>query len=84
MDKSIEFTCWKEDDSIEVQLEPEASVFVVQPGNLIKFDPIKPSDDFKWVLRVSHTDKSIQLYPDGSNEGVRIYENNTLIEELIY
>ena len=80
MQKSIEFFCWENDQPIEVQLEPEAHVFTVQPGMSLKFEPVNSGEDFQWALRITHLDNGIQLFPDTREpyDGINIYKNGEL------
>ncbi len=80
MSNAITFTCWEKDKPIEIHLEPEALLFVVQPGNEITFKGIKIDGNFSWALRIDHKDRSVQLFPDslGPYE-IAIYENGVLL-----
>ncbi|WP_310397196.1 hypothetical protein [Hymenobacter sp.] len=83
MPNSLTFTCWNEDKPIEIQLEPEAIVFSVLPGNELTFTGRTPLDDnFKWAIRIEHLGEGIQLMPDvtGSYE-IEIFENGILLED---
>jgi hypothetical protein len=78
MNKSIEFISYKGDKPNEIQLKPEAFIFVVQPGNKLNFEPVNPNEDFHWAIRIDHENKGIQLFPNGRYYGVNIYENGKL------
>ncbi|WP_207427627.1 hypothetical protein [Pedobacter sp. SYSU D00535] len=81
---AIEFTCWEEDKPLEIQLEPEAFCYTVNPGNTIKFIPTNSTDRFSWTLRITHNNKGVQLIPDppdAYNE-IEIYMNGKQIENI--
>ena len=81
MTNSITFTCWEKDEQIEIQLEPEALIFKVSPGNDITFEGTCSVRDFKWALRIEHGSKGIQLMPDIAGPfKIKIYENGILLE----
>jgi hypothetical protein len=78
----IEFSCWENDEPIEVQLEPEAIIFIVSQGNSLRFVGTNSYNDFKWALRVDHKDKGIQLFPESSGiYKIEIFENDELVED---
>jgi hypothetical protein len=83
MSNTIEFFCYQDDMPLEIQLEPEAIIFIASPGNAIKFVAINASDDFKWSIRIGGEDRGLQLFPDTRNDyDVEVYENNDLITDL--
>jgi hypothetical protein len=82
MSNSISFVCWKDDEKLEIQLEPEALVFEVLPGNEITFEATSlPDKDFKWDLRIEHKSQSIQLMPGEGLIEIEIFENGILLED---
>lgn len=48
---SITFAVWENDPSLEIQLEPEALVFTVNPGEELTFVVKNPSQEFSWTIR---------------------------------
>ena len=79
---SVTFTCWEKEDQIEIQLEPEALIFKVLPGNEIRFEGSCLVQDFKWAIRVEHSTKGIQLMPDIVGPfDIQIFENGILLED---
>ncbi|MGE9311642.1 hypothetical protein ACLOAU_08350 [Niabella sp. CJ426] len=83
MTKSIiEFTCFENDDPLEIQLEPEAIVFIVKNGKSLKFIGTSDINDFHWAVRVDHKAKGVQLFPESlGNYSIEIFENNELLED---
>jgi len=83
MNKSvIEFTCFEKDDPIEIQLEPEAIIFIAKNGKDLKFIGTSDIDDFHWAVRIDHKEKGIQLFPESlGNYSIEVYENDKLIED---
>jgi hypothetical protein len=81
---AIEFTCWDKDTPLEIQLEPEAFCYTVQPGNTIRFIPLSSTHKFVWTLRITHDNKGIQLIPDppDSYDDIEIYMNGELIKNI--
>ena len=78
----IEFTCWEKDDPLQIQLEPEAIIFIVSPGKDLKFVGTSHLNDFKWALRVDHKDKGVQLFPESlGNYSIEIFEKNESVED---
>lgn len=78
----VTFTCWERDEQIEIQLEPEALIFKLLPGNEIRFEGCSSVTDFKWALRIDHTNKGIQLMPDIAEPyGIEIFENGKLLDD---
>jgi hypothetical protein len=78
----IEFSCWEGDEPIEVQLEPEAIIFIVSQGNNLKFIGTSSVNDFKWALRIDHKHKGIQLFPESSGTyKIEILENEELLQD---
>jgi hypothetical protein len=83
MKNIIEFFCWEKDKPLEVQLEPEAILYIVNPGDTIKFVPINPTEKFKWGIRVDNVTKSVQLFPDTPDayNGIEVYLNDSIIDQ---
>ncbi len=78
----IRFTCWEKDPTLEIQLEPEAVIFKVPPGNEICFVGISNTDEFKWALRIEHISRGIQLFPDSPGPfSIEIFENGVLLDD---
>ena len=84
MNNVIEFFCWDKDKPLEVQIEPEAICYTVNPGDTIKFIPIKPTNKFRWGVRVDNDTKAIQLFPDmpDAYDGIEVYLNDKIIDKL--
>ena len=82
-DSVIEFTVWKEDKPLEIQLEPECFVFMVEPGGDIRFEATECAADFRWAVRVDNgNENGLQLYPESkSNYKILIYKNDVLLTE---
>ena len=78
----ISFTCWIGDKPLDVQLEPEAFVYTVSPGEELTFVGVCSDNKFKWVLR--NSDGGIQLFPESVQlfYTVRIYKNGIEIPNL--
>jgi hypothetical protein len=80
MSNSIEFFCYENDNPIEIQLEPEAIIYVASPGNSLRFVAVNCKGDFKWSIRIDHSHKGIQLFPDTLKQyDIEIYKNNELL-----
>jgi hypothetical protein len=62
MSNIIEFFCYQNDMPLEIQLEPEAVIFVASPGNTIKFVAINSNDGFKWWIRIGSEDRGLQYF----------------------
>lgn len=79
---SITFTVWEDDPPLEIQLEPEATLFTVKPGEEMSFAVKNPTKEFCWTVR--HFSDGVQLCPDGygSYEGITIYRNGEVVIEL--
>ena len=77
----ITFACGEKDNPIEIQLEPEALLFKVLPGNRITFKGTLPEGDFEWSLYVDHKNQGIQLCPDKWPHEIAIFENGKLLED---
>ena len=76
----ISFAPFVNDKPLDIQLEPEAIIYTVGPGEELSFVGISNEDNFKWVVRVS--DGGIQLFPDAPSnryEGIEILKNGTRI-----
>jgi hypothetical protein len=83
MSNIIEFFCYQHDIPLEIQLEPEAVIFIASPGNAIKFVAINVNDDFKWSIRIGSEDRCLQLFPDTlGHYDIEVYENNDLITDF--
>ena len=77
----IEFGCWDDDEPTEIQLEPEAIIFIVSKDINLRFVATSVLNDFKWVLRIDHNSKWLQLFPESAGAYViEIFENNKLLE----
>lgn len=63
----IEFTCWDEDEPMNIQLEPEATNFELKPGSEIKFIAINCGNKFYWSVKIDNKRNNIQLYPESSS-----------------
>ena len=78
----ITFTCWKDDPTLEIQLEPEALIFKVLPGNEISFVGSSMAKEFKWALRIDNFNRRIQLFPDLIGPYcIEIFENKILLKD---
>ena len=78
----IEFMCWEKDKPLEIQLEPEAFCYTVNPGSKIRFISKNSTNEFSWVLRIDHSNQGIQLFPSGFYYEIEIYINDELIENI--
>lgn len=78
---SITFTVRENDPPLQVQLEPEAIILTVNPGEELTFVPKNPSQEFSWTIR--HED-GIQLFPDtlGNYDRIEIFRNGKPSSEL--
>ena len=83
MSNIIEFFCYQDDMPLEIQLEPEAVLFIASPENSIKFIAINCQDDFTWSVRIEGEERGLQLFPStlGDYE-VEVYENDKLITDF--
>ncbi len=81
MTHSLEFTCWKNDQPLEIQLEPEAILFTANPGDTLKFVPEQPTSKFRWTIRLDDNSKAVQVFPDPPDGygNVQVYRNDQLI-----
>ena len=79
---SITFTVWKDDPPLEIQLEPEAFTFTVNPDEEVTFAVKNPEGAFSWAIR--HDQEGIQLFPEtlGHYERIELYRNGKLTNEL--
>ncbi|WP_316812583.1 hypothetical protein [Pedobacter heparinus] len=83
MSNIIEFFCYQNDSPLEIQLEPEAVIFIASPENAIKFVAINCQDDFKWSIRIGSEDGGLQLFPQTLGDyDIEVYENNELITDF--
>lgn len=77
----IEFFLWKDDHPLEIQLEPEAIIFKVEPGNKIKFTAVSYKGEFSWAVRISGKENGLQLFPESKGDyDIEIYENGALLD----
>jgi hypothetical protein len=82
MSNTIEFFCYERDKPLEIQLEPEAIIFIASPENALKFVATNAASDFRWSLRIIHEGEGVQLFPDSLGEyEIEIYENNQLLDD---
>lgn len=79
---SITFAVWKGDPRLQIQLEPEAISFTVNPGEELTFAVTNPSHEFSWTIR--HEQDGIQLFPEtlGKYERIEMFRNGTASTEL--
>lgn len=84
MTGTIVFTCWEKDESINIQLEPWALSYELKPGNEIKFIATQPTNSFHWALRIDHTNKAIQLFPESSDRfgPIQVFINDETIDTV--
>lgn len=83
MSNRIEFFCYENDKPLEIQLEPEAIIFIASPGNSIAFHAVNCSDDFRWSVRVEHENVGVQLFPDSLHDyEIEIYENDVRLDDM--
>ncbi|MGF7074256.1 hypothetical protein [Mucilaginibacter sp. 3215] len=79
---AIEFHLRKDDEPLNIQLEPECLIYKVSPGNEIKFIAVNCDADFHWSLRVANKERWVQLFPESKgNYDIEIYENGSLLED---
>ena len=75
---SIVFTCWEKDPPLEIQLEPEAIIYTVLPGEEITFKG-DCDENFEWSVRVDQN-RCVQLFPDSkSHYKISIFKNGLLL-----
>jgi len=81
LDKSVvEFYLRKDDDPIEIQLEPDGIIFEVLAEKSLRFVAKNYEPDFIWAIRVEHKAGAIQLCPEGTgNYVIEVYESDILI-----
>jgi len=79
---SVTFAVWKSDPPLQVQLEPEAIILTINPGEELTFVVKNPSHEFSWTIR--HEQDGIQLFPEtlGDYERIEIFRNGTASTEL--
>jgi len=79
----ITFTCFEGDKPIEVQLEPEALLFRVMPGNELTLKSVSlAGGNFEWSIRINHNAGGIQVFPDAPGPWeIEIFENETLLQD---
>ncbi len=75
----IEFLCWEDDPPLEIQIEPEAMVFRLQPGEQIQIIATTDRTDFYWALRATTTENFISLYAEGSSYDIKVYNGGVQI-----
>ena len=81
MSNVIEFFCYENDKPLEIQLEPEAMIFIVSPGNSLRFVAVNCQNDFRWSLRIEHANEGVQLFPDSRGRyEIEIYKNDELLD----
>lgn len=79
---SLTFICFKRDEPFEIQLEPEAILFKVMPGNEIVFKGIPLGKvPFEWAVSMDHKNQATQLFPKGWPYEIEIFENGVLLED---
>jgi len=76
---SVSFFCYENDKPVEIQLEPEALIFIANPECEIKF--VATCDtQFDWTLRIQGD--GIQLFPNSKGDySIEIFENDVLLED---
>ena len=79
---SITFTVWENDPALEIQLEPEAIILTVNPGEELTFIPKNPSQEFSWTIR--YNQDGIQLFPEPllCFDRIEIFRNGSPSTEL--
>jgi hypothetical protein len=78
----LSFVCFVKDDPFEIQLEPEAVLFKVLPGNELTFKGGSPQDgSFKWVISVDYKSRVTQLFPEGHPYEIEVFENGILLQD---
>lgn len=79
---SITFSVWGNDPPLEIQLEPEAFTFIVNPNEDVTFVVKNPQGDFSWGVRWYKD--GIQLFPEtrGCYERIELFRNGKLTDEL--
>ncbi|RZK33819.1 MAG: hypothetical protein EOO57_12425 [Hymenobacter sp.] len=82
MRNAITFACGKDDKLLEVQLEPEALIFRVPPGNEITFTGESDAGSVEWSMQFYQAENLVQLCP-ASKEffDIAIYENGVLLDD---
>lgn len=80
MNNIVEFSCYENDKPIEIQLEPEAEILIASPGNSLQFVAVNCQGDFRWSLRIDHSNEVIQLFPESLDRyEIKIYRNGELL-----
>lgn len=74
---SITFTVWENDPALEIQLEPEAIILTMNPGEELTFIPKNTSQEFSWTIR--YNQDGIQLFrePLYALTGLKIFRNGS-------
>lgn len=76
------FTLWKNDEPMDIQLEPEAIIFNMNPGNELTFIGYSKTNEFKWVIRVNHNSRGVQLFPECKGQyWIEVLENGKLLKD---
>lgn len=86
MTNSISFFCWEKDEKLEIQLEPEALLFEVLPGDEITFKAtFLSNEDIRWGVRFERKyqsiHQSIQLFLRQELTTLEIFENGVLLDD---
>lgn len=81
----VTFFCSQPDQSLAIQLEPEAWTYTIGPGEEISFVAvISPKEEFSWAMTMGAG--TVQLFPmDGQQvAAIFIYKNGIQIPNLAY
>lgn len=82
MKATVTFVCGKNDRPLEVQLEPEALLFSVLPGNEIAFVAENDAGEVAWAVQCYWAENLIQLMPAGQALfNITIYENGVRLDD---
>ncbi len=84
MTGTIVFTCWEKDKPIEIQLEPWAISYKLEPGSEIKFTATEPTSKFYWAVRIDYNNKGIQLFPESSDRfgSIQVFINDEVADTI--
>ncbi|RAV98077.1 hypothetical protein [Pseudochryseolinea flava] len=78
---AITFIAYKNDSPFTVQLEPEAIMLTVNPGEELTFVAKNVLHEFSWAIR--YADSGIQLFPETFDYGrIEVFRNGTPSTEL--
>jgi hypothetical protein len=78
----LSFVCFTKDEPFEIQLEPEAIIFKVLPGNELTFKGIPSADiSFTWAVSIDYQSRVTQLFPEGWPYEIEIFENGVLLQD---